>query len=140
MNSIKVKAETEIKPTEDPDKVRRAIQNLILNPTIETAQICNGALLIAKAEGEDGLSNLHTLLRQERIRDAARKLLFRGLHGKTITFCLNKQVAYVGRISFCKPSAESPLGPIKIEIICNDPVALIDWLAPSSIARRHDTI
>ena len=140
MNKIKVKAEAEIKPTEDPEKVKRAIQNLILNPKIETAQIGKGAFLIAEAEGEDGLSKLYTLFRQERIRDATRKLLFRGLHGKTITFCLNKQVAYVGHISFCNPFAESPLGPIKIEIKCEDPQALIDWLAPSSVARRLGAI
>lgn len=136
MNQIKVKAETEIKPTEDPEKVKRAIQNLILNPTIETSQTEEKSLLIAEAEGEDGLSKLYNLFRQERIRDAARKLLFKGMLGNTITFYLNKQVAYVGHISFCKPFAESPLGPIKIEITCNDPRALIDWLAPSSVAGR----
>jgi len=136
MNQIKVKAETEIKPTEDPEKVKRAIQNLILNPTIETSQTEEKSLLIAEVEGEDGLSKLYNLFRQERIRDAARKLLFRGMKGNTITFYLNKQVAYVGHISFCKPIAESPLGPIKIEITCNDPRALIDWLAPSTVAGR----
>lgn len=136
MNQIKVKAEAEIKPTEDPEKVKRAIQNLILSPTIELAQIGEKSFLIAEAEGEDGLSKLYNLLRQERIRDAARKLLFKGMQGNTITFCLNKQVAYVGHISFCKPFAESPLGSIKIEITCDDPRALIDWLAPSSVAGR----
>lgn len=136
MNQIKVKAETEIKPTEDPEKVKRAIQNLILNPTIETSQTGEKSLLIAEAEGEDGLSKLYNLFRQERIRDAARKLLFKGMKGNTITFYLNKQVAYVGHISFCKPIAESPLGPIKIEITCNDPRTLIDWLAPSTVAGR----
>jgi len=136
MNQIKVKAEAEVRPTEDPEKVKRALQNLILNPTIETAQIGGKSLLIAEAEGEDGVSKLYNLFRQERIRDAARKLLFKGMQGNTITFYLNKQVAYVGHISFCNPFAESPLGPIKIEITCDDPRALIDWLAPSSVAGR----
>jgi hypothetical protein len=140
MNQIKVKAEAEIKPTEDPEKVKRAIQNLILNPAIKTFQTGEKSLLIAEAEGEDGLSKLYNLFRQERIRDAARKLLFKGMKGNTITFYLNKQVAYVEHISFCKPIAESPLGPIKIEITCNDPRALIDWLAPSSVAGRAGAI
>lgn len=136
MNQVEVRAETEIRPTEDPEKVKRAVQNLILTPTLETVQTGEKLLLTAKAEGKDGLSKLHNLFRQERIRDAARKLLFRGMREGTITFYLNKQVAYVGHISFCKPFAESPLGPIKIEIKCNEPKALIDWLTPSSVAGR----
>jgi predicted RNA binding protein with dsRBD fold (UPF0201 family) len=74
----------------------------------------------------------YDLLRRERILDAARKVLFRGIQGKKIVFYLNKQVAYVGHISFSQPYGESPLGPIRVEIQCDDPQSLIDWLTPKT--------
>lgn len=88
------------------------------------------SLLIAKTKGMEGLTKLQNLLRRERIRDAARGVLFKGLRKKSITFYLNKQVAYAGHVSFCQPVAESPLGPIKVEITCDKPKELIEWLAP----------
>jgi len=80
--------------------------------------------------GTEGLTKLYNLLRRERIRDAARSIMFRGLEGNTITFYLNKQVAYAGHLSFSELTGESPLGPIKVTITCDNPRELIDWLTP----------
>jgi len=91
-----------------------------------------GDLLIAKARGVDGLTKLYNLLRRERIRDAARGVLFEGLGEKSIIFYLNKQVAYVGHVSFSKPVEESPLGPIKVQIRCDNPRELVEWLSPKT--------
>ncbi|MEM3766442.1 MAG: hypothetical protein QXU46_05395, partial [Candidatus Bathyarchaeia archaeon] len=57
---------------------------------------------------------------------------FEGLSENNITFYLNKQVAYAGHVSFSKAVAESPLGPIKVQIECGNPRQLIDWLAPKT--------
>jgi len=132
VNEIDVHAEADINPTEDPEKVRRAIENILGNVELEVKPQRQGSLLVAKAKGVDGLTKLQNLLRRERIRDAARRVLFQGLSGKSIVFYLNKQVAYVGHISFSQPTAESPLGPIKVQIRCNSPHELIDWLAPKT--------
>ena len=75
------------------------------------------------------LIQFRDLLRLDRIRDAARKVFFGGLKSNTIKFCLNKQVAFAGHISFSEEVAESPLGPIKVKIECENPQQLIDWLA-----------
>lgn len=86
-------------------------------------------------EGDDRLlSHLRMLLRRERILEAARKILLRGVeHGKTISFCLNKQAAFVGHPSFCAREGESPMGPICFSITTGDPNRLIDWLATKTI-------
>lgn len=91
-------------------------------------------MLILKLENNnlDALAKLHSTLRQEMILDSARKALFSKAKGNRINFYLHKQAAFAGHISFCQPKAESPLGPISIEITCDDPEALIDWLAPST--------
>lgn len=133
MDEINVKVEVEINPTEDEEKVKRAVENLLGNAEFEIKQQRQGSLLVAKAEGMDGLTKFYNLLRRERIRDATRRVLFGGLSGKSIVFYLNKQVAYVGHVSFSQPTAESPLGPIKVQIQCDNPRELIEWLAPKTV-------
>jgi len=130
MDEISVYIEVEINPTEDPEKVKRAVENVFGQVDFEVKPQKRGSLLTAETKGLDGLTKLQNLLRRERIRTAARGVLFEGLRGNSIIFYLNKQVAFVGHVSFSKPVAESPLGPIKIEIHCDNPKELIDWLAP----------
>ncbi len=132
MNEIDIHVEAEINPTEDLEKVKRAVENIFGSLEFEVKPRRRGSVLIAKAKGINGLTKLYNLLRRERIRDAARGVLFDGLSEKSITFYLNKQVAYVGHISFSKPVAESPLGPIKVQIRCDNPRELIEWLAPKT--------
>lgn len=133
MDEISVYVEAEINPTESEDKVKRAVENIFGNIPVQVKPARKGSLLVAKAEGLEALTKLYNLLRRERIRDAARRALFEGLKGKTITFHLNKQVAYAGHISFSKPVAESPLGPIKVQVQCENPKELIEWLAPRTV-------
>jgi len=132
VDEVDVHVEVEVNPTEDPEKVRRAMENIFGSTEFEVKPHGRGSLLVAKTKGIDGLTKLYNLLRRERIRDAARSVLFDGLGEKSIVFYLNKQVAYAGHISFSKPVAESPLGPIRIQIRCDNPRELIEWLAPKT--------
>jgi len=132
MGKIEVTVEVEVNPTEDLDKVRVAVNKTLGEMKLEVIEEGDMKRLIGKAEGLEALSWFHNLLRRERILDAARTVFFRGLQGKRITFYLNKQVAYVGHVSFSQPVAESPLGPIHVEIRCDNPQELIDWLAPKT--------
>lgn len=131
MQSVNVIIEVEVNPTEDVDKVKQAVINVFGNLSFEEKPWHKGILLSAEVEGLESLAEFGKLLRRERIRNAARTVLFRGLEGTTITFFLNKQVAYAGHVSFCEPVAESPLGPIKVQIEGGGS-KLIDWLAPRS--------
>lgn len=133
MDDIRVYVEVEINPTESEDKVKRAVENIFGNIPVQVKPARKGSLLVADAEGLEALTKLYNLLRRKRIRDAARGALFEGLKGKTITFHLNKQVAYAGHISFSKPVAESPLGPIKVQVKCKNPKELVEWLAPKTV-------
>jgi predicted RNA binding protein with dsRBD fold (UPF0201 family) len=128
MDEITVYIQTEINPTESEEKVKQAIENIFGYVETKIQPIYRGAILTAQAKGIETLTKLQNLLRRERIRDAARKALSEGLNGKTISFCLNKQVAYAGHISFSKETAESPLGPIKIKIKCENSRELVKWL------------
>jgi len=133
VNRVEVAAETVVNPTEDPAKVEKALRAILKEGSIERLSLGRESFLLrVKANGLNSLIPLQGLLRQDRIRDAARSILFSGIAGKTIRFYLNKQVAYVNHVSFSQPSGESPLGPISVEISCDDPESLIDWIAPRS--------
>jgi len=130
MEEIEVHIEAEINPTEDAAKLKRAVENLFGSVEFEVKPQHRGNLLVAKGSGIEALSKLQNLLRRERIRDAARTVLYAGLSEKAIVFYVNKQVAYAGHVSFSQPVGESPLGPVKVEIQCINFREVIDWLAP----------
>jgi predicted RNA binding protein with dsRBD fold (UPF0201 family) len=129
MVEVTVLVETEINPTEDEEKVRAAINNLLGNSTFTLKPAQRGIIISAEAKGQNSLTKLRNLMRNDRIRDAARRLLFKSTSGNTISFYLNKQVAYAGHVSFSEKTAESPLGPLRFKIETDDPKALVEWLA-----------
>jgi len=129
MDEVAVLAETEINPTEGEEKVEAAVCNVLGEVSITIKPQGKGRVLTAEASGQDSLVKFRSLLRADRIRDAARKALFHNIRGSTVSFCLNKQVAFAGHISFSEETAESPLGPIRVTITSGNPRQLIEWLA-----------
>ena len=129
MVEVTVFVEAEINPTENEDNVKAAVNNFLDNASITIKPSIKGSTLTAIAKGQDSLVKLRNMLHNDRIRDASRKLLFKSIRGNMISFCLNKQVAFVGHISFSEKTAESPLGPIRVNIETENPQQLIEWLA-----------
>ncbi len=130
MNSLVVKIEVVVHPTEDLEKVKKAVENifgildLIVKPGTE------GYVYTSENRGYEALIKFHDLLNREKILAAARKIFRTYMTENSVNFYLNKQVAYAGHISFSQQTAESPLGPIKVHILSDNPKKLIDWLAP----------
>jgi hypothetical protein len=122
----------EVNLTEDEAKVRTAMTNLTGSDHFSRAS--EGKRLVLAQEGDRNLLlQLRTLLRRERILDAARKMMQRGIEGNNITFYINKQVAIANHVSFCRPIGESPMGPITFSIFDDDPHSLIEWLATKTV-------
>jgi uncharacterized protein len=132
MAEVSVHIETEINQTESEEKVKMAVTNILANASITIISEGKTNILNAEAKGQESLVKLRTLMRNDRVRDASRKALFHSIRGNTISFCLNKQVAFAGHVSFCEETAESPLGPLKITIETDSPQQLIEWLAEKS--------
>jgi predicted RNA binding protein with dsRBD fold (UPF0201 family) len=130
MNDVTVNIEVEVNKTEDTEKVKQAVKNIFGAVTFDAKPKTWGQLLKAKTNGTEGLTKLSNLLKRAQILAAARKVLRSGTDETSITFYLNKQVAYAGHVSFSEQTAESPLGPIKIVINASDPRKLVDWIAP----------
>ena len=128
MSKIIVTVLVEINPTEDTKKVEKAISNIFDYTSLNLVPKLDKKYLLARIEGRKGLMKFYERLRQQRILNAARKVLINGVRDDSIIFNLNKQAAFVNHVSFCEPNSESPLGPISVEIRCDDMNQLIDWL------------
>jgi predicted RNA binding protein with dsRBD fold (UPF0201 family) len=129
MVEVTVFVETEIYPTESEENVRTSITSFLDNSAITVKSVAKGSTLTAVAKGQESLIKLRNMLRNDRIRDAARRFLFKSIRGNMISFCLNKQVAFSGHISFSEQTAESPLGPIRVNIETDNAEQFINWLA-----------
>ena len=126
-------AETEIRPTEDPEKIMQALRNILPQLAAETLTIGTATIVRAETDSVSQLIKLREIIRRERILDAARRSLFPGIRGNSMEFGLNKQAAFSSRVSFCESEAQSPLGPIRISVQCSDPSKLVEWLAPKTV-------
>ncbi|MEZ0345927.1 MAG: RNA-binding domain-containing protein [Infirmifilum sp.] len=123
--------------TEAADKVVKAIKN-VLGFEVNECNIEGSERyqeVICRSESHKPLEKLSSLLRSQRILDAARSYITRSSSKATFTFYLNKQAAFQGRVSFCSfETGESPLGAITVIIDlgeCN-PDLFLNWLAPET--------
>ena len=122
-----VEVEAYVYPTEDIEKVKRAMLNLI--PDLEFEAFDRGDYLLLRGRTADkkALHRLYELFRGQAILDTARAFLEEGYFGEEIIIRVHKQAAYAGKVNF---NEESPLGPITIIIKTKDPKRLMRWLAP----------
>lgn len=122
---LSVKIVCPVFPSEDPDKVKSAIEKIF--PDAEFGETEDGYECTAPT-----LDNFSRLIRKQKILDATRSQMMRGLRrtGK-VTLNLNKQVAFMGKISFCE--GRIILGTIKVIIESDDLEGLIDRIAPETV-------
>lgn len=135
---IEVRIEVEVKPTEDVEKVKKAVLNLVDIGELSTVDIGGGyKLLTGVSEDVKSLAKLHRLLRIERILDTARNIMLKSLvGGNTLVLKFHKQSAYAGKASIVTHDDESPLGPITLTITSDRIREVIDWLAPKTSKGR----
>ncbi len=134
--ATRIVVEADIRPTEDPEKVLKAISTFFEPDTINIVGSKGTKRAIAVSYTLKSLQKLRYLLRAERILDAARKVMRKGLREDKLVFYIHKQAAYVGKVSFVSGDNESPLGAIVVTIEHPDPKRVIDWLAPPTVRGR----
>ncbi len=122
-----VEVEAYVYPTEDVEKVKKAMLNLV--PELEFEAFDRGEHLIlrGRTRNKKALQRLYELFRGQAILDTARAFLEEGYFDDEIIIRVHKQAAYAGKVNF---NEESPLGPITIVIKTKEPQRLMRWLAP----------
>ncbi len=133
---VLVRVEAEVRPTEDPKKVLRALKKLF-NMEFEYVERGEGwGAWVGKCEDIRCLEPLRSAIRYRAVNGTFYyylKKISKGEHN-TLIFRLNKQAAFVGVPSFAEEDIESPMGAIIVEVYAEDVREIIKWLA----GREHE--
>ena len=127
--ACKIEAYAAVNPSEDPDKVRRAVSNVVLNADYEFRE---GSI---KATSRDlhSLSKIQETVRSRKANRVYRRQMRYNTKEDTTWFYLNKQAAYVDVVAICDEAEESPMGPIKVILHSKNLEKVVDWLAPEFV-------
>ncbi|RLE96058.1 MAG: hypothetical protein DRJ55_00480 [Thermoprotei archaeon] len=131
---LEVEVQVEIRPTEDEEKVKKAVERFFKVNWISMDDYKFTKIYRGVGRGLEAIEGFYHALRKQQILDAARQYLFRGKREEFVRFYLNKQVAFAGSISFCSYEyGESPLGAITVIIKTREVEKLIEWLTPRTV-------
>lgn len=124
---IDLKVEAIVNPSEDTQKVIDAIANLFMRCSPE---VSFRSRVVGRAVGSDSLAILYEQVRSRSAMGVLRRMLLDNRVGDSTSFLLNKQAATSGIAAVIEEEQESPLGPIRVTISCEELDALVDWLVP----------
>jgi predicted RNA binding protein with dsRBD fold (UPF0201 family) len=126
-SQIDMKVEAIVNPSEHAQKVIDAIANIF---TRCSPELSFRSRVVGRAIGSDSLSILYEQVRSRSAMGVLRRMLLDNRAGDSTWFLLNKQAATSGIAAIIEEQQESPLGPIRVTISCEELDKLIDWLVP----------
>ena len=131
---IRTYAELIFHPTEVSEKLHSVLTNLfdIDEGRIKSFKKDGEDYLSAEMDGVKGILKLFNGLRQQRIVQSARKILFGRMDTDSVSFLLNKQALLMGKYHFCHSPDESPMGPVWVEIYSDNIERLLEYLVPET--------
>ncbi len=120
----KVSAYCTINASEDIEKVRTSLSNILIGMD----EKITGDSLVAKSDNYESLIKIYETMRSRRSKSAYRRHLMRNMTNDSTWFYINKQAAFANVIALCDEADESPLGPIKVVLHSKNIEDVIDWL------------
>ncbi len=126
-SQIDLKVEAIVNPSENVQKVIEAIENIF---TRCSPELSFRSRVVGRAVGSDSLSILYEQVRSRSAMGVLRRMLLDNRAGDSTWFLLNKQAATSGIAAIIEDQQESPLGPIRVTINCEELDKVIDWLVP----------
>ena len=112
----------EINSSEDPEKVKLAVNNIFPDLTLEVTDTD----ITGKSNNIQILSQISKSIHENNIKKTYQRILKNNSTADSSWFYLNKQAAYVNTIALCSEANESSLGPIKVILRSNDIEQVID--------------
>ncbi|MCJ8305641.1 MAG: hypothetical protein HRU07_01160 [Nitrosopumilus sp.] len=124
--NIKCKIEIfcSINPSENSEKIKKAISNVFPYTTIKSEIFS----IVAQSKDLNSLEKIYETIHSHQSQNIYRRNLEKNLKGDSTWFYLNKQAAFVEKIVICDESDESPLGPIKVILTSPNIDEIIDWI------------
>ncbi|MFQ5950651.1 MAG: RNA-binding domain-containing protein [Candidatus Geothermarchaeales archaeon] len=126
-DELRVEASTVCHPTEDMERVKKAMLNIVDAPVEVEGTGERTYVLKSSASGRRSADKIRFGFRSRMVLMVVRKHLKSRVEGNHTRFMLNKQAAYGGVISVSE-EGESPLGPIWVTITSPEIRKLIDWM------------
>ena len=111
-----------INPSEDPDKVKTAVNNIFPDVELETSD----TEISGTTNNFSVLSQISKSIHEKNVKNTYQRILKKNNDGDSTWFYLNKQAAFVNTVALCSEANESSLGPIKIILHSNDVDQLIN--------------
>ena len=106
----------EINPSEDPEKVKLAVNNIFPDLTLEMTDTD----ITGKSNNIQILSQISKSIHENNIKKTYQRILKNNSNSDSSWFYLNKQAAFVNTVALCSEANESSLGPIKVILRSND--------------------
>ena len=113
-----------VNPSEDPEKIKKAISNIFPNSTLKTENFSISAV----SNDLNSFEKIYETIHSKQSQKVYRRSLEKNLDKNTTWFYLNKQAAFAEKIAICEESEESPLGPIKVFLTSPNIDGIIDWI------------
>jgi uncharacterized protein len=114
----------EINPSEDPEKVKLAINNIFPDLTLEITD----TEITGKSNNLQVLSQISKSIHENNIKKTYQRILKNNSNSDSSWFYLNKQAAFVNTVALCNEANESSLGPIKVILRSNDIEYVINFI------------
>lgn len=123
---VELKVEASVNPSESRQKVIAAVANIIeCSPEFRY-----GSRVIGRSLGIESLRTIYEQIRSRSAMGVLRRILLNNRVADSTYFLLNKQAAATGIVVVIDDERESPLGPIRVTLDCEELDVLIDWLVP----------
>jgi uncharacterized protein len=123
---IELRVEASVNPSESREKVIAAVANVIeCSPEFRY-----GSRVIGRSIGIESLRTIYEQIRSRSAMGVLRRMLLNNRVADSTYFLLNKQAAATGIAVIIEDEQESPLGPIRVTLDCEELDVLIDWLVP----------
>jgi len=126
----KLLLEATVSPSEDSEKVSRAMRN-VLGDVVCEARVSPGSVRLVTQDPR-ALVRIRDALRDRHVRPAAKRQMLINSTGRSTSLMLNRQAAAAGVIALCGSPEESPLGPIYLTLHSEKIGSAIDWLTAYS--------
>lgn len=124
----KIEAYVSVNPSEDPQKIEKAILNILYDCEIKKGKFSISGI----SQNLESLEKIYETIHSRKSQNSLRKNMEKNLDHNTTWFYLNKQAAFADNVAICEEADESPLGPIKIILTSQKIDQVISWLTETS--------
>lgn len=122
--NCKIEVSASVNPSEDPEKVKKAISNILSISNIKTGDF----YIMAETNDFQLMEKIYESVHSSRAQKVLQRQLKKHMNNNSTWFFLNKQAAFVGKVVLCESEDESPLGPLKITLSSSNINKIIDNL------------